>query len=127
MKRFLLAISLLFSVISYSQSFEVSSLITVTSQNGQIKGVILDKEFDNQPLAFTTIKIKDTNSSTSSDFDGSFSFDLKPGTYTLEVIFSGYKTVEIQNIKVNSNTTTVCNQILQALILESTLVVSQLK
>jgi len=127
MKRILLAFSLLFSIITYSQSFEVSSLIAVKSQNGQIKGIVLDKEFDNQPLAFATIKIKDTTISTSSDLDGSFSFNLKPGNYHIEIVFSGYETVKIQDIKVNSKTTTICNQALQALTLAPTVAFSQIK
>ena len=49
MKQFFLAFSLLFSILSFGQSFEMSSLIKETKQQGEIKGIVLDKEFNNEP------------------------------------------------------------------------------
>lgn len=126
MKRFFLAVCLLFSALSFGQSFEVSSLIKETSQNGEIQGIILDHEFDNEPLAFADIKVKNTNLSVTSDLDGTFSFSLKPGTYTLVFNFTGYKTVEVQNVKITANAKVNCNQILSALVMEPTFVVSEM-
>lgn len=127
MKRYFLAFCLLFSALTYSQSFEMSSLIKKTSQNGEIKGIVLDNEYDNEPLAFATITVKDTNLSTTSEIDGSFYFDLKPGTYHLVFSFTGYKNIELNNVIVTSNTTSSCNQILSALPFEPAMAVSQLK
>lgn len=125
MKRFILAFCLLFSVISFAQSFEVNSLVDNFNKTGQIKGVVLDKEFNNEPLAFATIKVKDTNISVDSELDGTFTLNLEPGSYTITFTFIGYKTIEIKNVIVNSNTLTTCNQTLSALNLEPTLVVSR--
>lgn len=125
MKRFILAFCLLFSVISFAQSFEVNSLVDNFNKTGQIKGVVLDKEFNNEPLAFATIKVKDTNISVDSELDGTFTLNLEPRSYTITFTFIGYKTIEIKNVIVNSNTLTTCNQTLSALNLEPTLVVSR--
>ena len=127
MKQFFLAFSLLFSVLSFGQSFEMSSLVKETRQQGEIKGIVLDNEFNNEPLAFASIAIKDTNVSTTTELDGSFTFNLKPGTYTLVFSFTGYKTIEVHNITIAANSTSSCNQILSALTLEPNLVVSQLR
>ena len=127
MKHFFLAFSLLFSVISFGQSFEISSLIKETRQQGEIKGIVLDNEFNNEPLAFASITIKDTNVSTTTELDGSFSFNLKPGTYTLIFSFTGYKTIEVNNVTITANSTASCNQILSALTLEPNIVITQLR
>ena len=127
MKQFFLAFSLLFSILSFGQSFEMSSLIKETKQQGEIKGIVLDKEFNNEPLAFASITIKNTNVSTTAELDGSFSFKLKPGTYTLVFSFTGYKSIEVDNVTITANSTASCNQILSALTLEPNLVVSQLR
>ncbi|SNR41544.1 CarboxypepD_reg-like domain-containing protein [Lutibacter agarilyticus] len=127
MKRYFLAFCLLFSALTYSQSFEMSSLVKNTSQNGTIKGIILDNEYNNEPLAFATITIKNSNSSTTSEIDGSFSFNLKPGTYDLIFSFTGYKNIELNNVVVTSNATSSCNQILSALPFEPAMAVSQIK
>ena len=127
MKQFFLAFSLLFSVLSFGQSFEMSSLIKETKQQGKIKGIVLDNEFNNEPLAFASITVKDTNASTTTELDGSFSFNLKPGNYTLVFNFTGYKTIEVPNIHVSANNVVSCNQILGALTLEPNLIVTQLR
>lgn len=126
MKRFFLAVCLLFTALSFGQSFEVSSLISDTSQNGEIQGIVLDNEFDNEPLAFAEISVKNTNLTTTSDLDGTFSFNLKPGTYTLVFNFTGYKTVEVQNVKISALAKVNCDQILSALVMEPTFVVSKM-
>ena len=127
MKPFFLAFTLLFSLQFYGQSFKMASLVKEMNQLGEIKGIVLDHEFNNEPLIFATVAIKNTNLSTTTDLDGTFSFNLKPGTYTLIFSFTGYKTIEIPAIHISANNTSTCNQILSALQLEPSIVVSQLK
>lgn len=127
MQRYFFTLCLLFSVLTYSQSFEVTSLLKNTSKNGEINGIILDNEYNNAPLAFASVTVKNTNSTITSEIDGSYSFNLKPGTYTLVFSFTGYKNIEINNIKVTANTTSNCDQILSALIFETSMAVSQLR
>lgn len=79
-------------------------------QTGTIAGVISDKEYNDEPLPFATIIIKDTQTGTTSDIDGRFSLrDVRVGTYTIMVSFVGYETAEIPNVVVEENRTTEVN------------------
>ena len=63
---------------------------------GSISGKLIDKEFNDEPLAFGNVLIKGTTTGTTSDFDGLYSFEnLSPGTYVLVFSFVGYETQEI--------------------------------
>jgi uncharacterized membrane protein len=99
----------------FSQSFEVSSFFADAPKNGKIEGVVLDNEVNNEPLAFATISVKNTNFETNSDVTGSFSFNLKPGKYTLEVQFLGYETIELRDVAVVAGNTISIKQNLKAL------------
>tara|TARA_R110002072_G_scaffold70811_5_gene170601 strand:+ start:5073 stop:7430 length:2358 start_codon:yes stop_codon:yes gene_type:complete len=61
------------------------------AQKFTILGKVVDK--NQEALAGATIQIKETKQGTSSDVDGKFRLGLKEGTYTLQVSFVGYKTV----------------------------------
>lgn len=114
--RLLVTAFLIFtSTFLYSQSFEVSSFFSDAPTNGKIEGVVLDNEVDNVPLAFATISVKNTDFETSSDLDGSFSFNLKPGNYILEVQFLGYETIELRDVAVIAGNTFSITQKLKAL------------
>ena len=125
MKRLLIAIFLLVSTVSNSQSFKVSSLIESTNKSGEVKGLIIDNEAGNEPLIFANITVKETLDTATSELDGSYAFSLKPGIYTLEISFIGYETIEVKKVIVESNKATICNANLSALSLETTLVASE--
>jgi len=127
MKRILVILVLLVGLTTYSQTFKVGSLIAEQTKNGTISGTIIDTEANNEPLAFVTIEIKDTNISTTSNIDGSYSFDLKPGIYTLVYSFIGYETIEVKNIEVQPNSIATNTQFLNALTPEMPVLISQLK
>ena len=81
-------ITLLFIVLITTWSF--------AQNTGSIEGKLIDKEYNNEPLAFANVLIKGTTKGTTSDFDGLYSFnDLDPGPYTLIFSFVGYTTQEI--------------------------------
>lgn len=114
--RLLVTTFLIFtSTFLYSQSFEVSSFFSDAPKNGKIEGVVLDNEVNNEPLAFATITVKNTDFETNSDLDGSFSFNLKPGNYILEVQFLGYETIELRDVAVVAGNTISISQKLKAL------------
>jgi hypothetical protein len=114
--RLLVTAFLIFtSTFLYSQSFEVSSFFSDAPKSGKIKGVVLDNEVENEPLAFATITVKNTDFETNSDLDGSFSFNLKPGNYILEVQFLGYETIELLDVAVIAGNTISISQKLKAL------------
>lgn len=115
MRLLVTSILIFSSTFLYSQSFEVGSLIADSSKKGKIEGVILDNEVDNEPMAFATISVKNTDFETTSDLDGSFSFNLKPGKYTLEIQFLGYATIELRDVAVVAGNTLSVKQKLSAL------------
>ena len=64
---------------------------------GSIAGKLIDKEYNNEPLAFANILIKGTTTGTTSDIDGLYIFEnLDPGTYILEFSFVGYETQDVE-------------------------------
>lgn len=119
MRLLVTSILIFSSTFLYSQSFEVGSLITDFSKKGKIEGVVLDNEVNNEPMAFANISVKNTDFETTSDLDGSFSFNLKPGKYTLEIQFLGYATIELGNVEVVAGNTLSIKQKLSALKLNS--------
>lgn len=119
MQRFWLILILTFSTVTYSQSFKLNSLISELNKKGVVEGVIFDNENSNEPLPFVDITIKNLQLITVSEIDGSYSIQLKPGVYTLNFSFIGYKTVEVKNIKIASNKKVNFNQIMSSLKIES--------
>ena len=71
------------------------------AQDGSISGMVIDNEFS-EPLSFTNILVKGTNVSTTSDFEGNYTIDLKPGRYTLVFSFAGYEPVEYKEVLVKA-------------------------
>lgn len=84
MRNFILLFILLTTTFSYAQN------------TGSVVGKLTDKEYNNEPLAFANVLIKDTTKGTTSDFDGLYELaDLDAGNYTLIFSFVGYQTQEI--------------------------------
>lgn len=93
------------------------SLIGYT-QTGKISGKLTDGTFLD-PVPFANIQLKGTSEGTSTDFDGIYSFELAPGTYSLIFSYVGYDTVEISEVEVLAGKTTqidvVLNEVAQGL------------
>ena len=107
MKQFLtLIVSTLLSVITYAQE-----------TTGLIEGKITDT--NNKPIPFATIILTDTETNytygTSSEENGFYRINnIPPGnTYTIQVSFLGYKTVDIPHIIINLGNRTINNFELQ--------------
>lgn len=84
MKNFILIFTLFTSAFTYAQA------------TGSVVGMLTDKEYNNEPLAFANVLIKGTTKGTTSDFDGLYAFnDLEVGDYILQYSFVGYETQEI--------------------------------
>jgi len=118
MKPFLIYITVLFSASLFSQSFNVSSLVSEIDKGGVVEGVVYDTNLEAK-LVFASVTIKNTAIEVETDFDGFFSINLKPGTYTLIFSFLGYKTLEVDNVKVTSSGLVKCNQVLEVLKMET--------
>lgn len=84
MKKATLLLVLIMSTISYAQN------------TGSVEGKLIDKEYNNEPLAFANVLVKGTTKGTTSDFDGLYEIaGLEAGAYTLIFSFVGYETLEI--------------------------------
>ncbi|NLP57263.1 TonB-dependent receptor [Lutibacter sp. B1] len=88
--------------------------LTFGQSKGTISGTVYDKEAANAPLPFANVFIKGTSIGTTTEFEGTYSFQVDPGTYTLVFSFIGYKTIEVPNVVVKSGETTKINQTLSA-------------
>ncbi len=84
------------------------SVFSLNAQSGLIRGVIIDNEFQD-PVPFTNIIVKEVGTGTTSDFDGNYEIELSEGVYTLMFSFMGYETLEISDVKVNSQELAVVN------------------
>ncbi|MCR9229186.1 MAG: TonB-dependent receptor [Flavobacteriaceae bacterium] len=82
------------------------------AQTGTISGKIMDGEF-NDVLPFANVLVKGTTVGATSDFEGAYTLDMEPGTYTLTFSFLGYTTQEITGVVVQANQTVEINATLQ--------------
>lgn len=71
--------------------------IIANAQQFTLSGKVVDQ--NKKPLAGATIVVKELKKGTSTDKSGNFSFNLKKGTYVVEVSFLGYKKVS-EKIKI---------------------------
>lgn len=77
-------------------------------QPGSIKGTVTDSQ--GVPLPGATLQITGvTNLTTISGNDGTYSFSLQSGTYTLEARYISFQTQRITNLVVTENNTTSLN------------------
>ena len=95
MKFKLLFFTLLLTAISFSQS------------KGTITGTLTDKEANNQSLPFANVLIKGTSIGTNTDIDGKYTLTILPGSYTLQLSFVGYETVEVPVTVIADQTVTI--------------------
>ncbi|SNR52983.1 CarboxypepD_reg-like domain-containing protein [Lutibacter flavus] len=100
---------------NFGQSLKMSSLTTDFNKKGNIEGVVFDGENENEPLIFAQVLVKETNTTATTDVDGSFRLKLKPGKYSLKFSFIGYNSIEINNVKISSNSSLKLYQVLNAL------------
>lgn len=91
-----------------------TTLFSVAQNTGTVSGLLTDKEYNNEPLAFANVLIKGTTTGTTSDFDGNYTFtDLDAGNYILQFSFVGYETQELP-ITVTAGSTTKLNVAMNA-------------
>src|SRR5210317_947330 len=91
------------------------SMIALGQSKGSIKGIVLDKEVNNEPLPFANVYVKGTTIGVTTELDGTYILPLEPGTYTIVFSFIGYDTVEVPNVTVVAGTDTKLDQILGAI------------
>jgi TonB-dependent receptor len=85
-----------------------TTTILSAQDTGSIVGKLIDKEYNNEPLAFANVLIKGTIKGTTSDIDGLYALEnLEAGTYTVQFSFVGYESQEISATVVAGKVTEV--------------------
>lgn len=97
MKFKLIVITLLFTVFGFAQT------------KGTIKGVVTDKDLNNEPLPFANVVVKGQNIAVNTDENGAFSIAIVPGEYILEFSFLGYENAT-EKVIVKENETIIVNK-----------------
>ena len=92
--------------------FTLSQFVNAQDK-GTLKGLLTDKETNNESLPFANIIIKGTAIGTTSDFDGNYSLNLPAGNHIVVFSFLGYKSVE-KAFTIKAEETITINQLLSA-------------
>ena len=96
------------------------------AQEGTLAGTIMDGEFV-EPMAFANVLVKGTTTGTTSDFDGKYSIDLEPGTYTIVFSFVGYNTQEISDVVITAGEVTTVDVTLETNSLDTIIINTSVK
>ncbi|PST83876.1 TonB-dependent receptor [Pedobacter yulinensis] len=78
--------------------------------NGRIAGKVIDES--GQPLAGASIRIVETKQAMQSSLDGTYSFNVEPGNYTVEVTHVSYQSKRITQVHASPNQLTSLNIVL---------------
>jgi hypothetical protein len=78
------------------------------SQTGTLSGKIIDGDF-NDGLAFANVAVKNSNYGSASDFEGKYSIQMAPGTYTVVFTYVGYSTKEVTDVVIKAGEVTELN------------------
>lgn len=94
-----------------------STGFTAVAQTGKVSGVV--KDTNGEPLIGATVMVKGTSNGVSTDANGSFSINAKPGT-TLVVSYVGHKSKEVKaangmNVALESTSTSLDEVVVTAL------------
>jgi hypothetical protein len=81
--------------------------VSFAQNKGTIAGILTDKDANNQSLPFANVLIKGTSIGTNTDIDGKYTITILPGSYTLQLSFVGYESVEIPVTVVADETVTI--------------------
>ena len=80
---------------------------------GVVKGLLTDKEANNDPLPFANVIIKGTTIGATTDFDGNYLLNVPAGNHTIVFSFLGYKPVE-KTFTIKAGETITINQLMSA-------------
>jgi len=100
--------------------FLFASFLTL-AQTGEVSGVILDANYNDQPLPFADVYLKGTTNGVTTDFDGKYTLSAPAGQQTIIITFIGYETKE-EVVNVVAGQTTTLNVTLSGDLLEEVVV-----
>ena len=109
----MLKIKLMKYIINHIYSFIILTLIGIffypaellaqTDKTATVRGVIYDGEEAGEPLIGSNV-ILNNGDGAATDFNGAYSFNTKPGSYTITVKYIGYQT-QTKNIQLSDGET----------------------
>ncbi len=87
-------------------SISLFSLLSfwLTAQS-TISGLVIDEDLG-EGLISAYVFVENTDKASATDFDGKYSIEIEPGTYTLKVTYVGYADKIIKDVVVKENETT---------------------
>ena len=71
------------------------------AQGTSIHGSVLDGDYNKEPLAFASVKVKGLDITAETLLDGTFELNLLEGKYILVIDFIGYAPIEIEEVVVS--------------------------
>lgn len=89
--------------------FMLTSFLAV-AQKGTIRGSVIE-DATGETVIGANIIVKDTQLGTITDLDGKFSLSLDPGTYTLQISYISYQTLNISDVEVKAGDVTVLSDL----------------
>lgn len=75
--------------------------LTLFAQQGRVLGTVSEGG-TTETLIGVSVTVKDSNIGTNTDFEGDYTLELSPGTYTLVYSFMGFQTKEIEGVVVET-------------------------
>lgn len=90
----------------------ISTSTFLYAQQGTLRGTIKDAALQ-EGLPFATVQVAGTTNGTVTDFEGGYALKLSPGTYTIQVSFIGYVTIEITDVQIMDGEVTTLNASLE--------------
>jgi hypothetical protein len=97
MKFKLIVIAFFFTALGFSQT------------KGIIKGVVTDKDLNDEFLPFANVIVKGQNIAVNTNENGNYSIAIAPGEYELEFSFVGYE-IATEKVIVKENETSIVNK-----------------
>lgn len=94
-------------------AFIIISQFLVAQEKGVLKGLLTDKETNNDPLPFANVIVKGTTIGTTTDFDGLYTLNVPAGTQIISFSFLGYKTIE-KTVVIKAGQTLTLNVVMSA-------------
>ena len=83
----------------------LTTVFAFAQNKGTVTGKVLDLEMNDEPMPFANVYIKSTEIGSTTDFDGFYTINTLPGTYSLVFSFIGYETIEINNVVITEEET----------------------
>jgi len=83
------------------------------AQKGTIRGAIYEQA-TGEPLFGVSVLVKETGTGAITDFDGKFEIQVEPGSYSLQISYISYATVQLTEVEVKAGDVNVLNDILMA-------------